>query len=141
MHELWTTPTTNMTYTRSQNYTNVMVGEHEIHHLLLLLSFHVFVPTSAHALLFVDKWIVQIHLKWQLLNQPRSLLNDHKDAACDRTKHCCDRFNRCLVDSTIHNSYNVILLKAYYIDITIFQPIIIQILVTYIEFHISSFHI
>jgi hypothetical protein len=64
MHDLWTTPTANMTYTRSQNYTNVMVGKHEIHHLLLLLlSFHVFVPTSAHPLLFVDKWIVQIHLK------------------------------------------------------------------------------
>ena len=30
MHESWAIPTVNMTYTRSQNYTNMMVGEHEI---------------------------------------------------------------------------------------------------------------
>ena len=30
--------------------------------LLLLLSFDVFVPTSAQPLLFLDKWFVQIHL-------------------------------------------------------------------------------
>ena len=29
--------------------------------LLLLLLFDVFVPTSAHPLLFVDKWVAQIH--------------------------------------------------------------------------------
>ena len=49
----------------------MVVGEHGIQtfevvvvvlSLLLLLSFDVFVPTSAHPLLFVDKWFVQIYL-------------------------------------------------------------------------------
>ena len=47
-----------MTYIRSQNYTNLMIGEHEIQTfevvivvlLLVLLSFDVCVPTSAHPL-------------------------------------------------------------------------------------------
>ena len=30
MHESWTLPTANMTYTRSQNYTNMVVGKHGI---------------------------------------------------------------------------------------------------------------
>ena len=28
--EIWTLPTTNTTYTRSQNYTNMIIGKHEI---------------------------------------------------------------------------------------------------------------
>ena len=28
MHEFWTIPTANMTYTRSQTYTDVVVDEH-----------------------------------------------------------------------------------------------------------------
>jgi hypothetical protein len=28
-HEFWAIPTANMTYTRSQNYTNMMVRKHE----------------------------------------------------------------------------------------------------------------
>ena len=63
MHEFWTISTIDMTYTRLQNYTNMVVGEHGIQTfkvgvimlLLLLLSFDVFVPTSAHFLLFFDK--------------------------------------------------------------------------------------
>ena len=63
MHEFWTVPTANMTYTRSQNYTNTVAGEHGIQTfgvvvvvlLPILLSFDVFVPTSAHLLLFMDK--------------------------------------------------------------------------------------
>jgi hypothetical protein len=60
-----------MTYTRSQNYTNMVGGEHGIQIyqsvvvvvlLLSLLSFDVFVPTNAHPLLFLDKWFVQIYL-------------------------------------------------------------------------------
>ena len=48
-----------MMYIRSQNYTNMVVAEHEIQRfevpvvvllLKLLLSLNVFVPTSAHAL-------------------------------------------------------------------------------------------
>jgi hypothetical protein len=47
-----------------------MVGKHAIQTfevvvdvlLLLLLSFDVFGPTSAHSLLFLDKWFVQIYL-------------------------------------------------------------------------------
>ena len=59
-----------MTYTRSQIYTNTMVSEQKLQTfkvvivvlLLLLLWFDVFVPTSAHSLLFSDKWFVQIGL-------------------------------------------------------------------------------
>ena len=52
MHESRTTPTANMTYTRSQNYTNVVVGKYGIQTfedmvvvlLLLWLSFDVLSP-------------------------------------------------------------------------------------------------
>ena len=52
-----------MTYTRSQSYTNMMVGKHGIQMfkvvflvvLLLLMFFDVFAPTHAHPLLFSDK--------------------------------------------------------------------------------------
>ena len=56
--------TTDITYTRSQNYTNLVVGEHGIQTftivvvVLLLLLFcrlHVFVPTSAYPPFLVDK--------------------------------------------------------------------------------------
>ena len=47
----------------------MVVGEHGIHTfevvvvvLLLLLSFDIFVLTSAHPLLFVDMWFVQMYL-------------------------------------------------------------------------------
>ena len=60
MHEFWTIATTDMMYTRLQNYMNMMVGEYRIQTfkivvvvlLLLLLSFDVFVPTSAHPYYF-----------------------------------------------------------------------------------------
>jgi hypothetical protein len=63
MHDFWTIPTANMTYTRLQNYTNMVVGKHGIQIfevvvgvlLLFLLSLDVFVPTSAHPLLFLDE--------------------------------------------------------------------------------------
>ena len=59
-----------MMYTRVQNYTNMVVGEHGMQKfkgmvimlLLLLLLIDVLVPTSAHPLLFLDKWFVQIYL-------------------------------------------------------------------------------
>ena len=52
--------TANLMYTRLQNYTNMVVGEHGIQTfkvlvvvlLLLLLSFDVFVPTSAYPSVF-----------------------------------------------------------------------------------------
>ena len=48
----------------------MMVGEHEMQSfelvvvvlLFLLLLFDVFVPTSAHPLLYLDNWCVQIYL-------------------------------------------------------------------------------
>ena len=54
-----------MTYTRVQTYTNMVVGEFGIQIfevvvvvlLLLILSYDLFVPTSAHPLLFLDKWL------------------------------------------------------------------------------------
>ena len=72
MHEVWTILTMKMTYTRSQNYTNMVVGDGiqtfevvVVMLLLLLLSFDVFVLTSAHPFLFLDKWFVQNMLKCQ----------------------------------------------------------------------------
>ena len=66
MHEFWTISTANMAYTRSQTYTNMLVGEHGIQafedEVVMLLSIDVFVPTSAHPLLILDKWFVQIYL-------------------------------------------------------------------------------
>ena len=51
MHEFWIIPIVNMTYTRSQNYTNMVVGEHGIQTfelvVVVLLSFDIFVPKSA----------------------------------------------------------------------------------------------
>ena len=52
-----------MLYSRLQNNTNLVVGKHGLQTLdvvvvtllLLLLSFDVFVPTSAHPLLFLDE--------------------------------------------------------------------------------------
>ena len=52
MHDFYTIPAANMTYTRSQNYTNMMIGKYglqtfEVEVLvlfLLLLSFDVFAP-------------------------------------------------------------------------------------------------
>ena len=55
MHEIWTIPTTNMMYTRSQNYTNMVIGEYVIQTLevvivllISLLSFNIFVLTKLH---------------------------------------------------------------------------------------------
>ena len=70
MHELLIIPTIDMTYTGSQIHTNTMVGEYKIETfkvmvvvlLHLLLWFDVFVFTSAHPLLFLDKWFVQLNL-------------------------------------------------------------------------------
>ena len=71
-HEFWTIPTANMTYTSSQNYTNMVISEHgmEYKHSKLWLLCYCFCcchlmflsPTSAHPLFFVFKWIVQIYL-------------------------------------------------------------------------------
>ena len=70
MQKSWTTPTANMTYTRSQNYTNMVVDKHGIQTfeilvvvlLRLLKLFDVFVPTSAHPLLFLNMLFIQIYL-------------------------------------------------------------------------------
>ena len=65
MHEFGSIPTANMMYTRSQYYQNLVVGRHGIHTfeiVVVVLLFDVFVPTSGHPLLFLDKWLVQIYL-------------------------------------------------------------------------------
>ena len=76
MHEFWTIPTTDMTYIRLQNYTNMMVGKNgtqtfEVVVVVVLLSFDAIVPTSAHPLLFLDKWFVQIYFNVRYSRQPR----------------------------------------------------------------------
>ena len=57
-----TTPTTSTTYTRSQNCTNMVVGEHGIQIWWSLLSFDVFLPTSAHPFSFLEECFVQLYL-------------------------------------------------------------------------------
>ena len=65
-----------MTYTKLQNYTNVVVGEHGIQIykvmivvlILLLLSFDVLSPTSASSLLFMAKWLVHIYTQMLVMN-------------------------------------------------------------------------
>ena len=68
MHEFGTIPTTNVTYTRSQNYTNMVVGEHGLQTfevvVVVVVVFDVFVPTSKHPLLYLDKSFVQIYLNF-----------------------------------------------------------------------------
>ena len=59
-----------MTYTRSQKYTNIVVGKHGIQTfevvmvvlLLLLLSFDVFVPYKCTSFIILDKQFVRICL-------------------------------------------------------------------------------
>ena len=76
MHEFRKIPTANKTYTSSQKYTNMVVGEHRIQTFkvlivvlfLLLLSFD---PTSAQPLLlFMDKCFVQIYLNVNVSPSP-----------------------------------------------------------------------
>ena len=65
IHEFWATPTAKLTYTRLQYYTNKVVGELGLQMfkiVVVVLSFDNFVPTSAHPLLFLDKWFLQIYL-------------------------------------------------------------------------------
>ena len=56
MHESWTTSIANMTYTRSQNYTNIVIGEHRVqkHSKLWLLCYcHLmFLSLQVHILLY-----------------------------------------------------------------------------------------
>ena len=70
MHDLWTSPTTNMIYTRSQNNTNMGDGKHGIQTfevvvdvlLLLLLLFDVLSPQVHIPYYIWTKWFVQIYL-------------------------------------------------------------------------------
>ena len=75
MHDFWTITTSNMMYGTLyilQNSINIMaVNKHGIQtfevvidvFLPSLLCFHVFVLTSTHTLLILDKWFNQIYLK------------------------------------------------------------------------------
>ena len=82
MHVFWTIPTSNMTYTRVQTYTNMVVGEFGIQIfevvvvvlLLLILSYDLFVPTSAHPLLFLDKWLSE-YIEMPVVTITRWLVN------------------------------------------------------------------
>jgi hypothetical protein len=64
-----------MTYTRSQNHTNMVADENGIQTfevvvvvLLFLLLFDVLVPTTTHLFIFLDKWFVQIYFNANLHN-------------------------------------------------------------------------
>ena len=71
MHEFWTIPTINMMHSRSQKYTNVVVGDYEIQTfkvvVIMFLSFDVSIPTSAHPLFFWTKWFGQIYINVSFL--------------------------------------------------------------------------
>ena len=67
VHEFWTISTVHTMHTRMQIHTNMVAGTHEYKHsklwlLLLLLSFVVFVPASAHPVIILVKSFVQIYL-------------------------------------------------------------------------------
>ena len=75
MHEFWTISTINVTCTRFQNHTNMVIDKHGMQTselvvvvllLLLVSSFDIFVSTSAHPLLFLDEWFIQIYLNVSL---------------------------------------------------------------------------
>jgi hypothetical protein len=63
MHEFWRILTIDMTCTLDRKTIRFEV----VLLLLLLSSFDVFVPTSAHPLLFLDKWFVQIYFEMSVL--------------------------------------------------------------------------
>ena len=74
MHELWTILIVNMMYTRSQNYTNMIIGKQNtmfevvlVVLLLLLLSFDVFGLTSTHPSLFLGQVVSSNIHKCQLV--------------------------------------------------------------------------
>ena len=67
MHDFWKILIANMTYTK-WNYITMVVGEHGIQTLKVVVIVVVFVPTSAHPLVFSDKWFVQIYLNVTLQN-------------------------------------------------------------------------
>ena len=50
MHEFWIISTVNMTYTRSQNYTNMMVGEHgmQTFEIMVVVIFLMFLSPQVH---------------------------------------------------------------------------------------------
>ena len=74
MHEFWTLPTANMTYIKSQNCTNMVIGEHEIQTievvlnvlLFLLLTFDVFSPHKCTSLIIFEQVICPSMLKFEL---------------------------------------------------------------------------
>ena len=68
MHEFWTISIVNMLYINMNNYTSMMVGEHELQTFkivvdlsLLLLSCDVLFP-QMHIPIMLDKWFVQMRL-------------------------------------------------------------------------------
>ena len=54
MHEFWTILTAHMTYSRSQNYTNMMVDKHEIQTFKVVVVIVVVVVV-------IDVWSQQMH--------------------------------------------------------------------------------
>ena len=109
MHEFLTIPIANMTYTRLHNYANMVGGEHGIHTfqvmvdmlLLWMLLFDVLVPKSAHPLLFLDKWFVQIYFNvsymlWFKYPSPidTHLKKNSQHSTKSRSMITCDCYNR-----------------------------------------------
>ena len=74
MHEFCIILIVNMTYTRSQNHTNMVVGEHGIQTNqscnCCVIAFDVviscFCPRKCTSLIILDKWFVQIYLNVSL---------------------------------------------------------------------------
>ena len=80
-----------MMYTRSQNYTNQVVGKHGIHTfkgvvvmlLFLFLSFDVFVPTSGHPVQFFGQVVCPNILGYQFCE-----INKKHHDACTNLSIC-----------------------------------------------------
>ena len=81
MHEFWTFPTANRMYTKSQNYTYIVVDEHGIHTfnvVVVVLLFCCFVIViwyfnfhKCTSLIVLDKWVVRM-LGWRFSCSLRS---------------------------------------------------------------------
>lgn len=66
MHGLWTIPTVNMTYTRSENYTNMVVGKNEIQIFKVVIIVLLFLSSQVHIPCLFGKVVCPNMLKCQM---------------------------------------------------------------------------
>ena len=93
MHELWTISTANMTRTRLQDYTNLVVGKHRIQHMrscccCCCLMFDVWcVCLHKCTSLILDKWFIQFYLNVNWCKSPSPLQPSNSFCTCKDYSH------------------------------------------------------